>query len=283
MCREVVQASGNELVELMQVDVSSMASIRVFAEAVAGRHSAIDVLIHNAAYVRHGAPYRLSTDGIELTFATNVAGPYLLTALLVDRLKKSDDARILHAGSNIVKHFFDPKLEIEFENLRGENPDDPSFSVYRRYRDSKMALLVLTFEMAERLRSKGIRVNALQINGATMSGETIRQFSPKYRLVARVQNLFFPTPESVAETYYRICTAKELTGVSGECFNHRGEIMQAAQDDPGVIDQAKQVFGVAVYPHYAKRGDVAERVWSWCEEVTEERMAGATVRGVERR
>lgn len=276
MHREVVQASGNEAVELMQVDVSSMSSIRAFAEAAAEQHSAIDVLIHNAAYVNHGSPYRLSTDGIELTFATNVAGPYLLTALLEDRLRRSGDARVLNAGSNIVKHFFDPKLEIGFENLRGENPYDPSFSVYRRYRDSKMALLVLTFEMAESLRSEGIRVNALQINGATMSKETIQRFSPKYRLIARVQNLFFPKPESVAETYYRLCTAKGLACVSGAYFNHRGEIMRAAKENPGVIDHVTQLLGAAVYPSYAERDDIADRVWSWCEEVTGERISGAT-------
>lgn len=266
--REVVQASGNERVELMQVDVSSMSSIRTFSEAVAGRHPVIDVLINNAAYVNHGAPYRLSDDGIELTFATNVLGPYLLTTGLADRLRRSDDARILNAGSNIVKHFFNPKLKIEFENLRGEMPDDPSFSVYKRYRDSKMALLILTFEMAERLDSEGIRVNALQINGATMSKEAIRRFSPKYRPIAHVQNLFFRPPESVAETYYWLCTAEELTGVSGEYFNHRGEIMRVGKENPGLMDQIKQVVGASVYPRYAEQSDIAERLWSWCEEVT---------------
>lgn len=256
----------------MQVDVSSMSSIHAFVETVADRHSAIDVLINNAAYFNHGSPYKLSEEGIELTFATNVAGPYLLTILLADQLKRSDDARVLNAGSNIVKHFFDPKIEIAFENLRGEDPDDPSFSVYRRYRDSKMALLVLTFEMAKRLRSDGICVNALQINGARMGKETIQRFSPKYRLIARLQNLFFPEPESVAETYRQISTGEEFADVTGEYFNHRGEIMHVAEKDPGVIDQFAQVLGASRYPRYARRDDVAERVWSWCEEVTRIRL-----------
>lgn len=100
--------------------------------------------------------HRLSADGIELTFATNVVGPYLMTQLLLNQLKKSDDARIVNAGSNIIKHFFEPKKKIDFKTLQGEN-SNAKFSVYNMYRQSKLALMMLTFKMADEFQSEGLK------------------------------------------------------------------------------------------------------------------------------
>ncbi|WP_232726092.1 SDR family NAD(P)-dependent oxidoreductase [Bacillus sp. FJAT-42315] len=70
----------------------------------------MDILIHNAAYLNHGEKeYKLSPEHIELSFATNTFGPFLMTRLLVDHLAKSSDPRILHACTTNIKHFFDPK------------------------------------------------------------------------------------------------------------------------------------------------------------------------------
>ncbi len=75
-----------------------------------------------------------------------------MTTLLRDHLRKSGDPRILHAGSNIIKHFFDPAKTISFDTLQGYHPNPESFRVNDSYRESKMALLMLTFKMAEEYR-----------------------------------------------------------------------------------------------------------------------------------
>ncbi|TVQ06998.1 MAG: SDR family NAD(P)-dependent oxidoreductase, partial [Balneolaceae bacterium] len=259
--------SNNSRVELMQLDMSSFDSIRRFCNAFSDKFDKLDVLIHNAGYFEHGSPYRLSENGIELTFATNVAGPYLMTMELLDLLKKADDARILMAGSNIIKHFFNPKLEINFGNLRGEHPDDPKYRVYDYYRDSKMALLMLTKKMAKEFGGDGIAVNMLQINGATMSKETIAKLTPGYRIAARIQNLFFRPPEFMANHYYDICTGDKFSGVTGELINHKQEVMQKAEENPGAKEQFIQVATASRCPVYAYNTGVQDKIWALCEKM----------------
>ncbi|GIP59858.1 hypothetical protein [Paenibacillus woosongensis] len=96
---------------------------------------------------------------------------------------KNKTVIILFAGSNIIKHFFDPRRKIDFLDCRHKEIIK-SFTVYKMYAQSKMALTLLTFKMAEKFGQFGIKVNALQINGATMSKETIKKFKPKYKLIA---------------------------------------------------------------------------------------------------
>ena len=266
---EVKATSKNDQVELMQLDMASFDSIRKFSKTFCEKYNILDVLIHNAGYFEHGSSYRLSENGIELTFATNVAGPYLLTMELLDMLKQSDDARILMAGSNIIKHFFNPKLEINLSNLRGENPNDPKYRVYDYYRDSKMALLMITKKMADSFSDKGIAVNMLQINGATMSKESIAKLTPGYRIVARIQNLFFRPPEFMANHYYVICTHDAFKGITGELINHKQEIMEKAEENPGAKEQMIQLATASRCPVYAYNREVQDKIWSLCEKMTE--------------
>lgn len=265
---EIIERSGNNNVFLEELDMSSFDSIRNFCSSYKNKYKNPDILINNAAYFSHGADYQLSADGIELTFATNVFGPYLLTLLLKDLLAQSEGPRILNAGSNIIKHFFNPEMEIPFDNLRGEFKDTRPHRVYESYRNSKMALLMLTFKMAEELKEYGLEVNSLQINGATMSKETIRKMTLKWRIIARIQNLFLRSPEFMANHYYDLCTSEKYKNVTGKQFNHKQEIMQPAKVNEGIITDIKQALGASVYPVYALREDVTEKLWNLCVEWT---------------
>ncbi|RXI96592.1 SDR family oxidoreductase [Anaerobacillus alkaliphilus] len=266
--QEIVESTNNARVELLELDVSCLSSIQSFCEEFQSRFEKLDILIHNAAYFNHGASYQVSVDGVELTFATNVVGPYYLTHLLLDHLKKSDDPRILHAGSNIIKHFFDPKKSIDFSNLQGEN-NDPKFSVYKMYCQSKMALMMLTFKQAEEFKNAGIKVNALQINGAKMSKETLMKVTPGYRVVARLQNLFFRPTTYMADKYYEICTSERFRDVTGKLFNDELELMEPASETPkGILQDVKQLVGKSLYPAYAKNDTVINQVYELCRELT---------------
>jgi len=267
---EIIATSKNDNVDLLKLDVSSFESIRDFGTQFKKRYQKLDILIHNAAYVEHGAKHRLSADGIELTFASNVVGPYLVTQLLLDHLKKSDDPRILNAGSNIVKHFFDPKKKIDFDNLLGEN-NDPKFSVYKMYCQSKVAFLMLTFKMAEVFEADGVKVNALQINGAKLSKETINKFTLRWRIIGRVQNLFLRPTEYMAYNYYHICTSARFKEITGKQFNDKLVLMKASTGESlGIIEDIKQTTGTNAYPAYANHKDNIGKVWEFCKRVTEE-------------
>ncbi len=270
---QIKEASNNNQVELMELDMSSFESIRKFCTDYQRRYERLDILIHNAGYFNHGEPYRESVDGFELTFATNVFGPFLMTQLLLDQLRKSEDPRILHAGSNIIKHFFEPKRKIDFLYSQREEIIE-SFSVYKMYAQSKMALMLLTFKMAEKFEQDGIKVNALQINGAKMSKETIKKFKPKYKMIAWIQNLFIPPAFYMADKYFTICTAEEFQHTTGKLFNDKLEIMQPSPKEyPGFIKQMKQIFGTSVYPAYEENTNISDDLWALCTEVTRNHLS----------
>ena len=265
---QIATKTSNERVHLEQVDMGSFESIRDFCNNYQEKYKKLDILIHNAAYFNHGEPYKQSTDGIEITFATNVAGPFLMTMLLKDLLAKSEDARILHAGSNIIKHFLSPKKEISFDHLRKkpENPGD--HSVYINYRNSKIVLLMLTFKMAEEFKEDGINIYSLQINGATMSKDALMKVKPHWRIIARIQNLFFRPPEFTADLYYEICNSDRFRDITGVHLNHKLEVMQPAKTGAGIITDIKQGLGANVYPAYALNEEITEKFWNICNELT---------------
>lgn len=267
--RAIVEVTGNERVDVMELDTSSIDSIHSFAERFRERYPRLDTLIHNAAYFNHGEAYRLGPDGTEITFATNVVGPFVLTRALLDSLKASDDPRVLNAGSNIIKHFFDPKMQLDFDTLRGlpEGMEEPS--VYRRYCRSKMALLMLTFALARELESDGVAVNYLHINGARMSKETIAKFSLKYRAIARVQNVFLRPVAYMASNYVELAAGARFRGVTGVCFNDRLEAMRSGNSEEARgLDQLRFGLGRGYYSWRADDRALQERVWSTCAELS---------------
>jgi NAD(P)-dependent dehydrogenase (short-subunit alcohol dehydrogenase family) len=229
---EVLNSSPGKTVELMQLDVSSFQSIQNFCSEFKRKYNVLDVLINNAAFFEHGKKeYQMSPDGIELTFATNTFGPFLLSELLKDVLAKSDDARILNACTENIMHFFDPKRRIELDNLHGEFKDTKKYSVYKNYGNSKMALLMLTFKMAEAYKSLGIKVNAIIIPGVKIAKETIKKMSPGYRLIAMIKQPFSLPLEKLADCYYHICTSDEFFNITGQAVNKHNHVMPAAKHD----------------------------------------------------
>ncbi|NWL86495.1 MULTISPECIES: SDR family NAD(P)-dependent oxidoreductase [unclassified Paenibacillus] len=263
--QEIIEKSGNDNVSLLELDLASLSSIRHFCSTFRQTFDQLDVLIHNAAYLKHGVKtYQLSPDQIELSFATNLIGPYLMTKLLMEPLRKSSDARILHACSTNIKHFFDPKRKIEFDNLQGEFKDKRPYSTYKMYGDSKMALFMMTKRLAEELKPDHIQVNALQIPATQISKRTIDNLSPIWRTLAVLQNLFNPLPDEVAECYYQICTAEKYANLSGHLFNKQGEVILPGLSKPDPLTQAKQIFGSTYYPAYADDPDTIQQVWELC-------------------
>ena len=267
--KDIREVSKSDQVELMQLDISSFRSIQRFCTEFRSRYHILDCLIHNAAYFNHGEKkYQLSPDGIELTFATNTFGPFLMSMLLRDLLAKSQDPRILMACTTNIKHFFNPKRQIDFDNLRGELKDSKAYSVYKMYGDSKMALLMLTYKMAEEFKEEGIKVNAVLIPGIRQSGESIQKFSSYYRLIALLMNPFLASPESMAAIYFHICHSGKFKNISGSLVNNKNKIIPEAKPDFGGKDLLRELWKLSQVPPYAHKKENMEKIWRLSEKLT---------------
>jgi len=279
--QQVIDASGSRAVELLRVDVASFDSVRRFCDAFRAAHDRLDTLIHNAGYFEHGLrTYQTSPDGLELTFATNVFGPLLMTELLLDRLQRSADARVLWASSTNIKNFFDPKREIQFDNLRGEHRADRPYSVYRMYGDSKMGQILLTRRMAEVYAPLGIRVNAIMIPATRVEKATLRKFHSWYRVLGLiVQNLnpWALAPEQIAACYHRICTAPECGGVTGALIDRDLEILRPLETGRPLSPAAtlRELRHPRHTPPYADDPANIERMWRLAREVIDPALEAA--------
>ncbi|MFX1595582.1 MAG: SDR family NAD(P)-dependent oxidoreductase, partial [Promethearchaeota archaeon] len=146
---EILNKSENSLVDLFIADLSSQKSIQQFALEFKKKYNKLHVLINNAGI--NPTKRRLTPEGIEETFAVNVLAPFLLINLLLDVLKASTPARIINVASAVHSK------KINFNNLQGEK----RFIHWKVYAQSKVALILITYEFARRLMNSGIIVNCL--------------------------------------------------------------------------------------------------------------------------
>ncbi len=193
---EVRRATNSLDIEPMQVDMSSQKSIRQFAIEFNRRYARLDVLIHNAANFDHRQKERVLTEeGLETVFATNHLGPSLLTHLLLDMLKASAPSRIITVASKGLISY--PFLDIEFNNLYGER----KFSMQHAYYHSKLAQVMFTFDLAERLRGTGVSVHCVRVGNVAIPDERLAHLPTWMLKMYEVKRKFSMTPEKMAETY----------------------------------------------------------------------------------
>lgn len=148
-------ANRNEIdpsnVNLEQLDLSSLQSVRDCAERINKKVSKIDLLINNAGIMM--CPESRTVDGIEMQFGTNHLGHFLFTNLLLDKIRQSPKARIINLSS--IAHMAG---EIHFDNI---NLEGGVYSPLRSYGQSKLANLLFTIELAERLKGTNITTYAV--------------------------------------------------------------------------------------------------------------------------
>lgn len=193
---EVQKAAGRTNVDLLRVDMSSRASIVAFVDAFHQRYDRLDVLIHNAANfdLTRKEPV-LTPDGFESIFATNHLGPFLLTHLLLDKLIDSAPSRVITVASKGLISY--PFLDIEFDNLFGEQ----KFSVQHAYYHSKLAQVMFTFDLAERLRGTGVTVHCVRVGNVAIPDERLSHLPGWMLKMYDFKRKFSMTPEEMAETY----------------------------------------------------------------------------------
>jgi retinol dehydrogenase-12 len=203
--RRMRQASGNSAVELLMADLSVQTQVRQLAEAFLRRFARLDVLVNNAGAIF--SRRRLSPDGIEMTFALNHLGYFLLTNLLLGTLKASAPARIINVSSDAHR-----RAGINFADLQGQH----RYSGWRAYCQSKLANLLFTYELARRLEGTGVTANAMHPGFvATGFGRNNRGL---FALLIRLAQLTALSPEQGAETLIYMATSPELESTTGTYF-----------------------------------------------------------------
>ena len=243
--RDIEAAAPGAPLELEELDLSSLDSVRAFAERFRGAHDGLDLLINNAGVM---APPRSETsDGFELQFGTNHLGHFALTGLLIGSIEGREDARVVTLSSTAHK-----TGRIAFDNLGG----DRHYFRWRAYGQSKLANLLFALELERRLRAAGSTVKSLAAHPG-YAATNLQFAAPPLvdRLVMRVGNAVIAQSEEMGAlpTLYA-ATAPDLPG--GTYVGPDGLAEQRGHPKP-------------VSPTRAARDEqVARRLWDVSEQMT---------------
>jgi NAD(P)-dependent dehydrogenase (short-subunit alcohol dehydrogenase family) len=211
---DVRKAAKSDNIELLQLDLSSQASIRGFVKEFKKRHDRLDVLIHNAANFDQSMKKPVLTeDGVETIFATNHIGPFLMTNLLTGLLQKSAPSRIITVASKGLQVY--PFLDIEFSNLNGEKKYTPQHAYYQ----SKLAQLMFTYDLAEKLKGTGVTVNCVRVTNVALPDERITDLPKWMQNVYRLKRRMSISPEQQARTYVYLAADPSVREISGGYFD----------------------------------------------------------------
>ncbi len=232
---EIKRRTGNPSVEYLLADLSVQAEIRRLAEEFKRRHDRLHVLVNNAGGFFMSR--QETADGLEMTFALNHLGYFLLTNLLLDVIKASAPARIINVSSAAHEN-----AQMNFEDLQGER----KYSGWQAYGQSKLANLLFTYELARRLEGTGVTVNALH-PGFVATNFGANNYGIVGRIMKRIVNLRGISPEEGADTSIYLATSPEVEGITGKYFVKR----RAVPSSPASYDE-----------------DAARRLWEVSAEMT---------------
>lgn len=208
--RTIMEKSHNQQVDLIVMDLSSQQSIREGVAEFNGRYQHLDILINNAAVFDITQKTRqLSVDGLETIFATNHLGSFLLTNLLLPKLKNSSSARIINIASKGL--LAKPFIDIDFDNLNGEK----KFSVADAYYHSKLAQIMFTFELAERLADSSVTVNVICVPAVKLDAGRYDHIPALLRGIYRFKMQFSLSTEEMAKTYIALATDSQYEHITG--------------------------------------------------------------------
>jgi NAD(P)-dependent dehydrogenase (short-subunit alcohol dehydrogenase family) len=202
---QIKKTTGNNNVESIAADLSLMSDVRQAGYEFKQKHSRLEILVNNAGAVFFQR--QVTSDGLEMTFALNHLSYFLLTHLLLDILKNSAPSRIINVSSDSHQG-----ATINFDDLMGEK----HYSGYGAYGASKLANIMFTYELAERLSGTQVTTNALHPGFvATGFGKNNGGF---VNLGINVAHLFARKPEKGAETSIYLASSPEVEGISGKYY-----------------------------------------------------------------
>ena len=218
----ISRESGNPAVDVFVADMSSQAEVHRLAGEVLAAYPHLDVLVNNVG--GFWASRHVTADGLEHTFAVNHLAAFLLTNLLLDRLKASAPARIVTVSSGAQS-----MGRIDFDDLQGAG----EYSGQKAYNQSKLASVMFTYELARRL--EGTRVTATVLHpGVVSTGFGAEDPSLIFKVIVPFVRPFMKSPARGAETPIYLASSPEVEGVTGRYFANR----KASQSQKSSYDTA---------------------------------------------
>jgi NAD(P)-dependent dehydrogenase (short-subunit alcohol dehydrogenase family) len=206
---EIRGATGNPNVDAFAADLSSQAEVRRLAAEVLDAYPRLDVLVNNVG--GSWATRHITADGLERTFAVNHLAAFLLTNLLLGRLKASAPARVVSVSSNAQS-----LGKIDFEDLQGER----NYSEQRAYPQSKLASVMFTYELARRLEGTGVTATVLH-PGVVSTHFGSEDPSLIFKVLVPFYRPFMKTPQQGAATSIYLASSPDVEGVTGRYFANR--------------------------------------------------------------
>jgi NAD(P)-dependent dehydrogenase (short-subunit alcohol dehydrogenase family) len=232
-------------VQLEELDLASLESVRGFAERYKATHDGLDLLINNAGVM--APPRRRTADGFELQFGTNHLGHFLLTTLLLDSMEGRDDARVVTLSSTAHK-----MGRIAFDNLNG----DRHYFRWFAYGQSKLANLLFALELDRRLRARDSTVKSLAAHPG-YAATNLQSAAPPLvdRVVMKVSNAVIAQSDDMGAL--PTLFAATQPGLSGGTY--------VGPDGPG----EQRGYPTIVKPSGRARDEnSARRLWQVSEELT---------------
>jgi retinol dehydrogenase-12 len=213
---EIRTAVKGAQLECLELDTSSLQSVRAFVEAFQALGLPLHLLVNNAGIMSMKQQPEFSVDGFEITMATNAVGPFLLTHLLLPDLRRAAPSRIVIVASSmhIAGVGKGPGPDFDWNNLNAEK----SFHPVVAYRNSKLALMWFTYELSRRLEGTGVSVNAVcpGFVPATLVRHQPNAFARfLFRFVLPLMSSSRSPEQGTDNTIYA-ATSPELEGVSGK-------------------------------------------------------------------
>jgi NAD(P)-dependent dehydrogenase (short-subunit alcohol dehydrogenase family) len=211
--------AGSTDARYFPADLSVQAEVRQLAHDFQAHYPRLDVLINNAGAFFHRR--QESAGGVEMTWALNVLGPFLLTWLLLDRLTASAPARVLFLSSFVQKW-----ARIHFDDLQGK----ATYNRVRAYSQSKLALVLLSCEFARRLAGTGVTVNSLD-PGFVATGIISGNGGLPWSLFQSLANLVAVSPTQGARTCLYLASSPDVAAATGRYYTRGSPVSAPAAYD----------------------------------------------------
>ncbi|GAB2211832.1 hypothetical protein Drorol1_Dr00025169 [Drosera rotundifolia] len=243
--KEVKQAILQEIptayIDVMEVDLSSLDSVRRFASEYISSDRPLNILINNAGIM--AIPYKLSKDGVELQFMTNHTGHFLLTNLLLDVMKKTAkesnrEGRIVILSSEAHRYAY--KEGIKFDKVNDESGYHPLWA----YGQSKLANILHANELARRFKEEGVNITANSLHPGEILTNLLRHHGWFYNLVKFTMSYMLKNVQQGAATTCYVALHPQLEGVSGEYFMDNNKAKRTAQAEDQ--EMAKKLWDFSV-------------------------------------
>ncbi|OMO58616.1 Short-chain dehydrogenase/reductase SDR [Corchorus olitorius] len=239
----ILKEIGEAKIDVMELDLSSMASVRKFVSNYQSSSLPLNLLINNAGV--NTPTFMLSQDNIELNFATNHLGHFLLTNLLLETIKTTSresnrEGRIVNLSSSYHQHSY--REGIRFDNI---NDQSGYYNGWFAYGQSKLANILHAKELARRLKEEGVEITANSVHPGVIRTNILRDRSFT-RAISNILGpggkFFFKSVQQGAATTCYVALHPQVKGVTGEYFS-----------DCNVANPSSK----------AKDADLAKRLWDF--------------------